>query len=165
MNSGSTSDSTSTPQDFFHPVSLSDSSEPSDQIQEIGNGSAGAGRRQELATTTFTVNSIVNGPPTQLLFSQRPQISGEVSAIWYEDGTVKDTLDGDALGISTGVSINVPDTIVPTASATLSPILGSTSSYQFTVNYSDNQALNQLDFGSNNIQDLPGRMGIASWHR
>jgi hypothetical protein len=117
----------------------------------LGQGSSGAGEEEELGTTTFTVTAVENGPPTTLIFYPRPQGSGWVSALWYEDGTVKDTYDGDTISPSTGITITEPDTIAPTAAATLSPILGSTTSYQFTVNYSDNQDLNLTDFSSSNI--------------
>ena len=111
----------------------------------------GTGTEYELGTTTFTVTAVENGPPTTLTFNLRPQGSGWVSALWFEDGTPKDTLDGNTLGASTGITVTEPDTIAPIAAATLSPILGSTTAYQFTVNYTDNQDLNLNDFDSNNI--------------
>ena len=113
----------------------------------------GTGTEYELGTTTFTVTAIENGPPTTLIFNPRPQPTGAgwVSALWYEDGTVKDTYDGNPISPSTGITITEPDTITPNAAATLSPMLGSTTSYQFTVNYTDNQDLSLTDFNSHNI--------------
>jgi cyclophilin family peptidyl-prolyl cis-trans isomerase len=146
---GSAINSTDLAANFFHPVV--DTSQATPPTNLLNQGNPGAGEEEELATTTFTVTSVVSGPPTTLQFQSRPQIEGEVSAIWFEDGTVQDTFDGATVSPSTGITITEPDAIAPTASATLGPILGSTSTYQFTVNYSDNQDLNTNDFGNNNI--------------
>ena len=149
VNVGSTSTDSSVPQNFFHPVQDTTQALPPSDL--LGQGSPGAGQEFEMATTTYTVTSITNGPPTTLTFNPRPQGTGWVSALWFEDGAVKDTFDGDTISPSTGITVTEPDTIAPTAAATLGPILGSTPSYQFTVNYSDNQDLKLTDFNSNNI--------------
>lgn len=121
----------------------------------IGEGSPGAGQSIEIATSTFTVTSISNGPPTTLQFQVRPQNGpGYVSALWDEDGAAVSTNSSEGTAGSVlsgaGVSITVPDTLPPTASTTLSPILGSSGNYQFTVNYIDNQALKTSTFTNNN---------------
>lgn len=134
---------------FFHPII--GTGQPPPPTNPLNSGQPGAGEEQELAATTFTVTSIASGPPTALQFVLRPQVEGEVSALWFVDGQEQDTLSGDTVDPSTGIIITTPDTIAPTASATLSPILGGTSAYQFTVDYSDNQDLNTTDFGDQNI--------------
>ncbi|HEY1685798.1 MAG TPA: hypothetical protein VGG19_13615 [Tepidisphaeraceae bacterium] len=148
---GSTSNSTLDAGDFFHPV-LDSSNSPSPS-NLLGEGSADAGQEQEVATTTFTVTSVVNGPPTTLEFSPRPQVQEEVSAVWFEDGNLVDTQDDPSAVFAAGLGITITDsdTIAPTASATFSPIIGGASAYQFTVTYSDNQELDTNRFGSQNI--------------
>lgn len=159
---GTTDNNTLDPQAFFHPVA--DTSQSAPPTNYINQGQAGAGEEEELGTTTFTVNSVVYGPPTTLEFQLRPQITGEVSAIWYTDGQEQDTYDGDTVNASTGITVTEPDTIDPTATTTLQPILGSTPSYQFTVNYSDNQDLNLTDFQTGNILvSGPGFTGNATY--
>ncbi|HEY1683769.1 MAG TPA: Calx-beta domain-containing protein [Tepidisphaeraceae bacterium] len=153
---GTTSTSTLDAGEFFHPsVTLGGDSSAAPPSNLLGEGSADAGQEQEIATTTFTVTSVVSGPPTQLEFLPRPQPSGggTVTALWEEDGNIVDTLDDTSAVFETGqtITINEPDTIAPTASAAFNPILGSSTNYQFTVTYSDNQDLYLNDFNSTNI--------------
>lgn len=137
---------------YFNPFNNSGNQPPRTLI---GEGSPGAGAEFELATLTFTVTSITNGPPTNLEFQLR-DTNTTATSLWSEDGptNIKYTGTGANATDSPGkvVSITVPDTIPPTASVSnLAPMIGGSKSYQFTVNYSDNQDLNTSTINSNDI--------------
>jgi hypothetical protein len=116
----------------------------------VGEGAAGARKEFKIADVTFTVTSVTGGALTRVVFQSRPTAPGRPTVVWLQDGAVLS--DSAQLSPGRGVQFFGPDSAGPTAAVNLPAPQPGTSTYDFTVTYTDDQDVNTTTIDSSDVR-------------